>query len=119
MLRLRKDKDTISSQTSNYTGRIDGLVFVAERSTPFIFDGETTIMQRPLRARTAQGERVALATSEVVPAGAYVDLTVVCLDDTLWPWIYELLDYGQFHGLLQWRNSGKGTFVWELLEEEE
>lgn len=27
--------------------------------------------------------------------------------------VKEWLEYGQFHGMLQWRNSGKGRFVWE------
>lgn len=117
MLRLRKEKDTISHSIANYAKRIDGLIFIGEKSMPFIFEGETSVIQRPLRAMTMKGERVALSTSEVVPAGAYVDIEVICLDDSLWPWVYEMLDYGQFHGLLQWRNAGKGSFVWELLED--
>jgi hypothetical protein len=31
--------------------------------------------------------------------------------------IREWLDYGELHGLGQWRNSGKGSFVWEELDE--
>lgn len=29
----------------------------------------------------------------------------------------ECLDYGKLRGLGQWRNSGKGRFVWDLLDE--
>ena len=29
----------------------------------------------------------------------------------------ECLDYGTMRGLGQWRNSGKGRFVWDLLDE--
>ena len=69
--------------------------------------------QRPLRASTAQGERIALASSETVPAGAECEFTIVCLVDNDIDLVKEWLEYGQFHGMLQWRNSGKGRFVWE------
>ncbi len=72
--------------------------------------------QRPLRAATAQGERVALAHSETVPAGSEVSFTVQVFDKSLLPVIRECLDYGEYHGLAQWRNSGKGRFVWAELD---
>jgi hypothetical protein len=31
--------------------------------------------------------------------------------------VKEWLNYGRVRGLGQWRNSGKGKFYWELLEE--
>ena len=31
--------------------------------------------------------------------------------------IKEMLDYGQLRGFGQWRNSGKGRFIYEILEE--
>ena len=51
-------------------GYIDGLIFIAPRQIPIKFDGEMGICQRPLRAQTAQGERVALASSESIPASS-------------------------------------------------
>ena len=30
---------------------------------------------------------------------------------------YELLDYGAMRGIGQWRNSGKGRFVWEEIKD--
>lgn len=33
--------------------------------------------------------------------------------------VREWLDYGQLRGLFQWRNSGKGRFVWEEVEDAE
>ena len=32
--------------------------------------------------------------------------------------VMEWLDYGKYNGLGQWRNSGKGAFVWDLLSED-
>lgn len=73
--------------------------------------------QRPLRASTAQGERVALAHSETIPAGAVVEFTVQMLVDGHEKVVREWLDYGALRGLGQWRNSGKGRFKWEEITE--
>ena len=54
-----------------YKTKIDQLVFIKERKIPFQFDGEMDVLQRPLRAETAQGPRVALAHSEVCPASGW------------------------------------------------
>jgi hypothetical protein len=60
-----------------------------------------------------QGERVSLAMSEQIPAGASVVFDVVCLCDAHEAVVREWLDYGRYSGIGQWRNSGKGRFVWE------
>ena len=38
---------------------------------------------------------------------------------TLWDveYVREWLDYGRLNGIGQWRNSGKGRFVWEELSD--
>ena len=92
---------------------IDGLIFVKTRMIPLIFDGETGSCQRPLRAQTAQGERVALANSETVPAGTTAEFTIALFDPSHEKAVREWLDYGQWRGIGQWRNSSKGRFVWE------
>ena len=85
--------------------------------TIHIPDGdEIGYCERPLRAQTAQGERVALAISEEVPAGSWLEFDVVCLDDGHVPAVLEWLDYGQLRGLGQWRNSGKGRFTYVIEE---
>ncbi len=94
---------------------IDGLIFVYPRMIPIFFDGDIGNCQRPLRAQTAQGERVALANSETVPAGSFIDLTIRCLSDDHAAAVREWLDYGEMRGIGQWRNSGKGRFTWEEL----
>ena len=104
-----------SSKIKAYKKVIDGHIFVKQRMIPFMVAGETGECQRPLRAQTAQGERIALAYSETVPAGSTLTFDVICLDDALLPAVREWLDYGFLHGFGQWRNSGKGIFEWEEL----
>lgn len=111
LARLKGDKE--SAKLKAYKKIIDGLIFVEPRTIPFVFDGEVRKCQRPLRGQTAQGERIALANSETIPAGAYVDICVVMLDAAHEPAVREWLDYGRLRGIGQWRNSGKGRFTWE------
>lgn len=109
---LRKVTKSKSSGIKAYKKEIDGLIFVKERQIPFVFDGEIGNCQRPLRAQTAQGERVSLASSETIPAGATLEFTIQCLVDADMVAVHEWLDYGKLRGLGQWRNSGKGKFTW-------
>lgn len=105
-----------SGKMTAYKKVIDGLIFPKPRRIVIQMpEGmEITYCQRPLRAQTAQGERVALAISEEVPAGSVMEFEVVCLDDKHVPAVLEWLDYGQLRGLGQWRNSGKGRFTYEV-----
>lgn len=121
---LRKVKGTKSEKIKAYKKAIDGLIKVyADVENPagryltlHMPDGEQIgNCQRPLRAQTMQGERVALANSETVPAGTWFQCDVCAFDDSLWDTIEEWLDYGKFNGLGQWRSSGKGAFVWEYV----
>ena len=59
-----------SGKLTAYKKVIDGLIFVQPRMIPIHVNGEITECQRPLRAQTAQGERVSLANSEQIPAGS-------------------------------------------------
>lgn len=110
---LRKVSKTKSSGIKAYKKEIDGLIFVQERQIPFIYEGNMGNCQRPLRAQTAQGERISLANSETIPVGATLEFTVECLVDSDMDAVREWLDYGRRRGLGQWRNSGKGRFTWE------
>lgn len=103
--------------------KIDTLVFVygtdGSRFIPIHMPkgGRIGSKQRPLRGQTAQGERIALANSETVPAGSVLEFDIVILDDSLEAYVRAWLDYGKFNGLGQWRNAGHGRFSWELREE--
>ena len=110
---LRKIKSTKCSKLTSYKKVIDGLVFIKERKIPINCSGPMDDCQRPLRAETMQGPRVALAHSETVPAGSTFEFTIILLDDSLKGVIVECLDYGKLRGMGQWRNSGKGRYIWE------
>ena len=111
----KKKKLNESSKLTAFKKIIDGMIFVSPRQIPIDFTGEVQLCQRPLRAQTMQGERVALAISEEVPAGASLTFDITVLDESHLPAIREWLDYGALRGLGQWRNSGKGRFTWEEL----
>lgn len=116
---LRRVPGTKSSKVTAYKKLIDGLVFVTPRLIPIEFSrlaDEVGILERPLRAQTPQGERVALARSEMIPAGATIEFTLNLLDPSLEPWVRELFEYGQLRGLGQWRNGGYGSVVTVMTE---
>ena len=100
-----------------YKKIIDGCIFPQPRKIEIHMNGEMGNCQRPLRAQTAQGERIALANSEAVPAGSWIEFTVECLEDKHAAAVREWLNYGRYKGLGQWRNSGKGRFTWEEIND--
>lgn len=104
-----------SGRITAYKKTIDGLIFVEPRMIPIVFDGEIGDCQRPLRAQTAQGERISLANSEEIPAGATCEFSVTLLDESHEKAVLEWLDYGSMRGIGQWRNSGKGRFDYEIV----
>lgn len=105
-----------SGKLTAYKKVIDGLIFVQPRMIPIRVNGEIGECQRPLRAQTAQGERVSLANSEEIPAGSTCEFEVLCMDDSHEKAVREWLDYGILRGIGQWRNSGKGRFRYEVVE---
>ena len=116
---LRKIPGSACEKIKAYKKEIDGLIFVEPRAIPIRFDGEMGICQRPLRGQTAQGERIALASSESIPAGAVMEFEIRMLLPAHEKAVREMLNYGQLRGFGQWRNSGKGRFRYEILEERE
>ena len=114
---LRKVTGTKSSKLKAYRQEIDNLIFVGPRRIPLWMpidlDLTATDNQRPLRASTPQGERVALAHSEEAPAGTYIECTFSCMVDSDMELVKEWLDYGKWKGMGQWRNASYGRFEWE------
>lgn len=106
-----------SCKLKAYKKIIDGCIFVEPRKIPIrIPEGmKMDTLQRPLRGQTAQGERIALTTSETVPAGSEIEVTIVCLSDTHEKAVIEWLNYGRFKGIGQWRNASFGRFRYELI----
>lgn len=113
---LRRLSDTKCSKLKNYKKVVDGLLFVEPRKVIIDMNGELGDCQRPLRADTLQGPRVAIAHSETVPEGSKICFDILMLDEGLEDAVRECLDYGALHGIGQWRNSGKGRFTWEEIE---
>lgn len=107
---------THSAKLKAYKKVIDGLVFVFPRRIPLVLPpgAALSIVERPLRAQTAQGERVALARSESAPAGTTLTFKVRILGALSEAILREWFDYGELRGLGQWRNSGVGRFTYTL-----
>lgn len=111
---LSKSSDAkFSKEIKAYKQEIDLRVFIKQRENVIENYDKITECQRSLRAQTMQGDRNTLAISEEIPAGATVDFTIIVLQDSTMNAVKEWLDYGRFNGLLQWRNSGKGSFTWK------
>lgn len=115
-----------------YKRACDGCVFVGPRRI-YLFRDNAILkvpegtLQRPLRATTMQGDRVALARSEKVDAGAKCYFTVSVLESSnpksAWreikvDLIRSVLDMGSFKGTGQWRGGGNGTFEWHVITRE-
>ena len=113
---LRRVKDTRSIGLKAFKKEIDGLIFPQPRRIPIQLPegGALGICERPLRAQTPQGERVAISRSEEAPAGTVLAFEVKILKDDLADDVQEWLEYGALRGLGQWRNSGKGRFTAEV-----
>ena len=113
---LKKVEKTESSKIKAHKKLIDNLVFVEPRQIPIDMHGmKMGKCERPLRAATPMGERIALASSESVPEGSTVEFDVIFLNNKDSEILTEWLGYGAFKGFLQWRNSGKGKFTYEII----
>jgi len=108
-----KGVETKSAKMASHIKVIDGNIFVEPDTIPFSHGVASEDCARSLRASTAQGDRIAIANSEVVPVSAQMEFTIVYFDKAHYEPIKEWLDYGVYRGLGQWRNSGKGRFRWE------
>jgi hypothetical protein len=64
---------------------------------------------------TAQGPRVGIVASDTVPEGTYIEYTYAAPRIDLLNLVEEVLDYGEYKGMGQWRNAGKGRFSWQIL----
>ena len=77
---LARVPGTLSNKIKAYKKIINGTIFVFPRQ--IIINTESIgSYQRPLRAQTAQGERIALANSETIPVGTSFEIEIKCLDE--------------------------------------
>jgi len=109
---------------------VDSTLFIRERKIHLtnaggtIYTSAPDVHQRPLRAETMRGERVALASSQRLPAGTLAKFTVTLLESSNTKTklatldldaLKAALDYGALKGLGQWRSGGFGRFTWKEL----
>lgn len=117
---MREADGSLSKGIPAYKTKIDTLLFVRQRNVRLNMpEGSVVrIMQRPLRAETAQGPRVALASSEMLDAGTTCEFDVALLAERVGTRtsvnfskaFIEWMSYGQLRGIGQWRNASWGTF---------
>ena len=108
---MRGIPGTKSSKVKAYKKKVDNTIFVEPREIPLdLHSMKIADCQRPLRASTMQGERIALANSEVCPQGTTCEFDVLCMVDEDVDMLRKWLEYGKYKGIGQWRNSGKGRF---------
>lgn len=71
------------------------------------------LTDRPLRAQTARGERVSIAVSEQLHPPVWCEARLVLLRGCALrrEQLEDVLAYGVFQGLGQWRSGGWGRFV--------
>lgn len=114
---LNKVPGTLTSKQKAFLKTVDGMVFIKDRQNVIDLKGcNISYCERPLRASTPQGDRVALSKSEAIPAGSTVEFTVQTMVEEHLKLVLEWLEYGQYHGTGQWRNSGAGRFKYEVLD---
>lgn len=95
----------------NLRSKVSDLLFVTPRKIYLNCKEPDFILERPLRAQTAQGPRITLAKSDAIKAGKIIEFDVILLTakGELKPDIIEkLLEYGKLQGFGQFRNGGYG-----------
>ena len=115
---LRQQRNRLSAKLTAGASKIDMQLFVFPRLIPLIVSNPSAsgILERPLRAQTPQGPRVALAASEMLPERTVLtcELHVLLPDVLTQELLTEWVEYGQYSGIGQWRSGGYGTFAAKL-----
>jgi len=95
--------------------KIADTVFVSPRRI-YLKEKPDGVLERPLKAETAQGPRVALARSDLVEAGLkfFCEIHVLHKSPVTEKVLRAILDYGALKGLGQNRNSSYGRFKYRL-----
>lgn len=107
-----KKKQTVIEKMRGIRGKIDKFVFVEPRHISLKSETPDGYIERPLRVMTPQGPRVTLARSDYIKEGLELTFTIKLLQnkEVTWEMLNEMLQYGQFAGLGQFRNGGYGRF---------
>lgn len=132
----KKKRTTESSKLKAYKKIIDGCIFVFPRRIAIEIpeysldddgismipsydkNGKLNTLSRILRMQGPTGERTAIATSEVIPAGSRMRFTIGMSSLKFKPAVIEWLNYAIVHGISGWRNSGIGICRWREIKED-
>jgi hypothetical protein len=75
------------------------------------------IVERPLQCDTPKGKRISLAASEMVKdVEVKITLHLFPHPELTWAVVEELLNYGQYEGISQWRGASYGRFSWKFID---
>lgn len=111
-----KGKKTKKIGIKNLRNKLSQYIYVGPRVIRLgrVPDG---IYERPLRAMTMKGPRICLASSEIIKPKLSFEITIGLLpnDEISWEVIEQLLEYGRFLGLGQFRGGGYGRFTFARL----
>ena len=110
-----------------FKSKIDRYLFVFPNKIRFYRGGEPIkepddVFVRPLRASTPKGERVSLVASERIAADEKnpvetdkVSILLIRNKEIDLDMVEELLNYGYYYGVSQFRNGGFGRFTYEVV----
>jgi hypothetical protein len=101
-----------SLKTKALRSKLSDFFFVSPRKIYLGKQKPDGMLERPLRAQTAQGPRVSLARSDYMAAGTEItfDIKLLGHKEISVETIKTLLAYGELQGLGQFRNGGYGRF---------
>jgi hypothetical protein len=108
----RKKKGSDGEGFATYLStQVKRYVFIGPTFIPLNFNGEVTWNERPLRGMTQQGPRTSLAKSEQIEdATINFQIEVMTISGIKEEHLQELLSYGKYCGLGQWRSGSYGSF---------
>lgn len=112
----------LQDKVSRYVFVFPRKVFFYPRGADLPRDKEGNIlfdnMERPLRAQTAQGPRVTVVRSDLIPADTEFSFQLHVLKggQISKPILENIFQYGNYQGLGQWRSGGYGRFDLVKLE---
>ena len=99
----------------NLRSKLSQFLYIGPRIIP-LHRKPDGVYERPLQAMTARGPRTCLASSEIIHPEVSFEILIGLLphEELSWVVIEQLLEYGQFKGLGQFRGGGYGRFTFDL-----
>ena len=110
--------------SKNGKSKKTGIVNLRSKLAQFLYLGPRVIRlnrqpdgvyERPVKIVNKEGVRVCLASSEIINPELSFEILIGLLphEELSWDVIEQILEYGQFKGLGQFRNGGYGRFTFD------